>query len=128
MALQTYSQVEVYLNGAKLAEEAQVTISRRSNAQPVMTVAKGYAGESPGAAMLEIKVTNAIPAAGFEVNPGSFMGLVSSSALTPVELTFFTAGQTLTTRGFIFEDNLSHAVNSEAKLEFSARTEPADWK
>ena len=127
MALQLYSMVEVYLNGAKLAEEAQVSISRRTNAQPVNTVAKGYAGESPGAAIMEIKITEAVPAAAFEVNPGQFMGLVSASAITPVELTLFCAGKTLTTKGFIYEDSLSHAVNSEAKIEMSARTEPADW-
>lgn len=128
MALQLYSQAEIYLNGTKLAEEAQVSISRRTNAQPVNTVAKGYAGESPGAAIMEIKVTSAIPAAAFEVNPGQFMGLISASALQGIEITIFAAGQTLTAKGFIYEDNLSHAVNSEAKLEFSARTEPADWK
>lgn len=127
MALQLYSMVEVYLNGTKMAEEAQVSISRRTNAQPVNTVAKGYAGESPGAAIMEIKITEAVPAAAFEVNPGQFMGLVASSALQPVELTLFCAGKTLTTKGFIYEDSLSHAVNSEAKLEMSARTEPADW-
>ena len=128
MALQLYSQVEVYLNGTKMAEEAQVSIGRRTNAQPVNTVAKGYAGESPGAAIMEVKITSAVPAAAFEVNPGQFMGLVSASALVPVEITLFAAGSTLTSKGFVYEDNLSHAVNSEAKIEMSARLEPADWK
>lgn len=128
MALQLYSQAEVYINGAKLAEEAQVTISRRTNAQAVNTVAKGFAGVSPGAAVIEFKMTNAVPAATFEVNPGQFMGLSSGGSLQVVEITAFAAGQTLTTKGFIMDDNFSHAVNSEARLEFTAMCEPADWK
>jgi hypothetical protein len=123
MALQVYSQAEIYINGAKLAEEAQVSVNRRSNAQPVNTVAKGYAGDSPGAAMTEIKVTNAVPSAAFELNPGPFI-----LNLQVCEITIYAAGLTLTQKGFIYEDNFSHAVNSEARLEFSARCEPADWK
>ena len=128
MALQQYSQAEIYLNGGKLAEEASVTVSRRTNAQNVNTVAKGFAGQSPGAAIIEIKVTNAVPAAAFEVNPGQFMAMTNGSALAVVEISIFAAGQTLTTKGFITDDNFSHAVNSEAKLEFSATCQPADWK
>ena len=128
MALQQYSLIDVYVNGGKLAEEASVTINRRTNAQNVNTVAKGFAGQSPGAAIIEIKVTNAVPAATFELNPGQFMGLTGGSALGVVEITLFAAGQTLTTKGFITDDNFSHAVNSEAKLEFSAICSPADWK
>jgi hypothetical protein len=128
MALQLYSQCEVFANGSKLAEEASVTIDRRTNAQVVNTVAKGFAGESPGAAHIQIKVTNAVPAAAFEVNPGQFMGLKSGSALQVVEFTFYAAGLTLTTKGFVDTDNFAHAVNSEAKLEFAATCEPADWR
>lgn len=122
MALQLYTLGEVYVNGAKLAEEAQMSISRKTNSQAVLTVARGYSGESPGAAMTDISITNAVPAAAFELNPGSFMG-----QLKVVEFTCFAAGQTLSFKGFIIEDNFSHAVNSEAKLEFKARGEFSDW-
>ena len=126
--LGTYSQAEVYINGGKLAEEASVTVSRRTNAQNVNTVAKGFAGQSPGAAIIEIKVSNAVPAASFELNPGQFMAMSNGSALGVVEVTIFAAGVTLTTKGFITDDNFSHAVNSEAKLEFSVVCSPADWR
>jgi hypothetical protein len=123
MALQLYTLGEIYVNGSKLAEEASLTVNRKTNSQIVLTVAKGYAGESPGAAMCEIDVVNAVPAAAFEMDPGDFM-----NGLKVVEFTFFVASKTLTFKGFIIDDNFSHAVNSEAKLTFKARGEFGLWK
>ena len=128
MSLQLYSQIEIFVNGSKLAEEAQISIERNTNAQVVNTVAKGFAGMAPGAAIMTIRVTNAVPSAGFEMNPGNFMGMSSGGALGVVELTFFAASQTLTTKGFITTDSLSHSVGAESKIEFTAMCEPADWR
>lgn len=121
--LQQYSKAIIYVNSNVLSEEASVTIKRSSNSQPVKTTAKGYAGESPGAAMTEITVTNAVPAIDFEFNPGIFI-----NELDNVELTIFAAGRTLTVIGSIIDDNFSHAVDSEAKLEFSFRGGPSNWQ
>ena len=128
MALQLYTQAEVFINGSKLAEEAQVSVERNTNAQVVNTVAKGFAGLATGAPVMNIKITNAVPAASFELNPGAFMGMPSGGGLQVIEITLFGAGQTLTAKGFVMSDNLSHAVNTESKLEMSIIAEPADWK
>lgn len=121
--LQLYTAANVYINGSLLAEEASVTVARSTNSQQVITVAKGYAGESPGAPMTDITVENAVPAADFEVNPGKFM-----AELKVVEFTVFAAGNTLTFKGFIITDNFSHAANTESKLSFTARGSFADWE
>lgn len=128
MALQLYSQCEVFLNGSKLAEEAQVSIERNTSAQVVNTVAKGFAGVSQGAQAMHVKITNAVPAVAFEINPGTFMGMISGGSMQVVELTLFAAGQTLTAKGFVMNDSFSHAVNTESKLDFALICEPADWK
>lgn len=120
--LQQYSKAVVYINSSVLSEEASVTIRRTSGSQPVKTVAKGYAGESPGSPMTEITISNAVPAADFELDPGQFINLVSE-----VEISIFAAGRTMTVKGFIIDDNFSHAVDSEAKLEFNFRGGPAEW-
>ena len=128
MALSLYAQAEVFINGSKLAEEAQVSVERNTNAQVVNTVAKGFAGLATGAPVMNIKITNAVPAVAFELNPGAFMGMPSGGSLQVIELTIFAAGQTLTAKGFVLNDNFSHAVNTESKLEMSLMCEPADWK
>lgn len=130
MALAAYAIGEIYINGQQAMQEASMTFSRKTNSQAVLTVALGYSGESPGAPMCEVNVTSAVPSAGFEIDPGAFMGNTgggAQSALQPVKFALFVAGKKLQFNGFITEDDFSHAVNSEAKLSFKARGEFALW-
>jgi hypothetical protein len=134
MATNLYAIGEIYVSAGGtnklLAQEASMTFSRKTNSQAVLTVALGYAGESPGAPMCEVEVTSAVPSAGYEVDPGSFMGSTgddTTSGLVVVKFSLFVAGQKLAFKGFIIEDSFSHAVNTEAKLHFKARGEFALW-
>ncbi len=120
---QLYSLAYVLVEGAILTEEASVTVNRATNSQPVHTVAKGYCGESPGAASVEIQVSSAVPSADFEMNPGKFM-----KALKEVEIGVLVAGKQLTARGFITQDSFKHSVNNESMLEFTFRGAFADYE
>ena len=121
---QLYAQAAVLVDGLFLTQESSVTVARATNSQAVNTVALGYAGESPGAPMVEITVRNAVPSADFELNPGKFM-----KKMQEVELGILgPGGKQLTARGFIISDNFQHAVNSESSLEFSFRGKMKDWE
>ena len=111
--VQLYTRALVTVDGSLLTEEANVTVTRNSGSQAVMTVSKGYAGESPGSGTVEIDVSSAVPAADFEFDPGEKMFGNES-----VEISVVAAGKTLTAVGFIISDNFKHAVNSESMLEF----------
>ncbi len=131
MATNLYAIGEIYINGKICAQEASMTFSRKTNSQAVLTVALGYAGESPGAPMCEVEVTSAVPSSGYEIDPGDFMGSTgddTTTGLQVVKFTLFVAGQILAFKGFIIEDSFSHAVNSEAKLHFKARGEFSLWR
>lgn len=122
--LQLYTLVYCTINGALLTEEASVTVTRSTNSQAVNTVAKGYAGESPGAAMMEVDVDNAVPAADFEFDPGDNM-----AALTPAEMGLVgPGGKRLKGKGFIISDTLKHGVNSESMISFKFRGGFAKWQ
>jgi hypothetical protein len=121
--LQLYTLAYVLVNGAILTEEASVTVNRATNSQAVNTVAKGYAGESPGAQNVEIQITSAVPSADFEINPGKFM-----SQLKEVEIAVLVAGKQLTAKGFIISDSFKHSVNSESQLDFTFRGSFADYE
>jgi hypothetical protein len=121
--LQIYTQALVLVDGTILAEEATVSLRRMTRSQEVFTVNKGYAGESPGAATLEIDVTSAVPAADFELDPGKFMKLLKSC-----EITIVAAGKQLTTKGFIIEDSFKHSVNAESTIDFKFRGQYASWE
>lgn len=120
---QLYTQAFVYINSALLAEEAEVRVARTTNASDVLTVAKGFAGQSPGAAMTTITVTSAVPAADFEFDPGRYM-----NTLETVEVTIAAAGKTMTLKGFIPEDGFNHSVNSQSQLEFTIKGNFALWE
>ena len=121
--LTLYTLAYVLVDGAILTEEASVTVDRATNSQAVNTVAKGYAGESPGAANCQIQVSNAVPAADFEVNPGKYM-----KALKEVEIGVLAAGKQITVPGFIISDSFKHSVNNESMLDFTFRGTFPDWE
>jgi len=115
--LQLYSLLYVTANGKLLVEEGSVTINRETASQPIKTTAKGYAGESPGAGMIEVDVTNAIPAAGFEFLADQFM-----NALEPLDIGLLgPGGKQLSMKGFIVSDSIKHSVNSESSYDFKFR-------
>jgi hypothetical protein len=121
--LETYTKAVVYVNSSLLSEEASVTIKRMSGAQPVKTTAKGLSGFSPGAPMMTISVSNAVPSADFELDPGKMIEGVEIA-----EVTIFAAGRTLTSKGAILDDNFSHAVETASKLDFEFTGQFAQWE
>src|SRR4051812_12671270 len=109
--IQLYTKALVYIEGALMSEETDVSFKRTTGAQVVKTVAKGFAGVSPGAPMCEISITNGVPSADFEIDPGAYM-----QTLQVVEVTIFAAGRTATTKAFVMSDNFSHGVETPSKL------------
>jgi hypothetical protein len=118
-----YALALVYLEEGLLAQEAKVTIRRSSGSNPVMTTALGWAGDSPGAPMMEIDVSNAVPSDDFEFDPGPFIQGVKRCRIR-IEL----PGRKLSTICQIYEDNFDHAVNGAATLEFRCRAQMAQWE
>lgn len=115
--LQLYTLIFAVADGVLLAEEISIDVTRTTNSQPVATVAKGYAGESPGAAMMEVDVTNAIPSGGFEFDMGKKI-----AGLIPLNVQVLGPGGT-SARGqaFVYSDSIRHGVNQEAQYSFRAR-------
>lgn len=120
--LELYTKATVYVNSVLLAQEASVEVKRTTGAQPVKTIAKGFSGMSPGSPMCTMKVTSGVPSADFELDAGQFM-----KNLEVVELTVFAAGRTATSKGFITDDNFSHAVDAQSKLDFDFTGQFPDW-
>lgn len=114
---QLYTLLYCTIRDRLMTEEGSMTVRRSTNSIAVSTTAKGYAGESPGAAMVEIDVENAVPAAGFEYDAGDDM-----EALEFVEIGCIgPGGKVLKARGAIIEDTLQGGVNAESKYSFKFR-------
>ena len=112
--LQIYALLFFAAEGTLLAEEHQLTMHRNSGASRVNTVAKGFAGMSPGAPVIEIDVMNAIPQGGFE-----FDMCKKIAGLVPVRFQVLgPGGQSTRGQGFVYEDTISHGVSKEAEYSF----------
>lgn len=120
---------EVHLNGKHLLEEASVQITRNINSQAVNTVAKGYAGESPGAPICEMTVEGAVPADAAFDSAQAWGFLKSFDSLEVQEFAIYLSDNTtLHFHGFIISDSFSHAVNSESKCSFTVRGSYSEWQ
>jgi hypothetical protein len=109
--LKLYSNCDVFINGSLLAEEASVTVEKKSGLNPVFTVAIGLAGMTQGAATAEISIESAVPSADFEFNPDGFM-LVGEV----VDFRAVMANRETNCKGFITDATYSHSVNDASKL------------
>jgi len=123
MALQEYSSSAVYINNSQLTENASVQVARDAGFQRVLTIAKGFAGVSPGAKLATVTIKGAVPSAGFEFDPGDVM-----EGLIPVSVAVFAASATFITRGFVEKDTFSHATNGEAMQDIDIICEYGKWE
>jgi hypothetical protein len=111
---QLYALLYVTVDGALLTEESSVQVRRASNAQIVQTTAKGFAGVSPGAPMVNISIKNALPAADIEYDAGD---VITSLAVVEIGV-IHPSGKQLVAKGFILEDTFGHSVGSESNYDF----------
>ena len=122
--LQLYSLLYVTVEGKLLVEEGSVEVDRDPKNQVVETVAKGVSGVSPGAGQTSIRVTNAVPAADFELNAGPFM-----KGIKPAEIGVVgPGGKQLKVACFFMGDSLKHSTNNPSSYEFNLLGPFADWE
>jgi len=118
-----YARIDVYGVGSLLTEETSVSVSRETGNAPMITVARGFAGVTPGAPMLKVHVENAVPQAGIEFDPGAYM-----IPPTPVEMTFYMGNKALTAKGYIMNDEVQHKANGESSLTFDFLAPYKTWE
>lgn len=123
-ALQLYSLLYITVKGALLTEAGQINVERNLNASDVTTLAKGWAGVSPGAGVTDIRITNAVPSADFELDAGKHM-----ATYEPAEIGVLgPGGKQMTVDCFILSDSIQASVNSPTQLDFTLRGPFAEWK
>lgn len=114
-----YALTFVSIEGAILAQAGSLSFQRQSGSQPVLTLAIGYAGESPGAAMVSGNIQMHVPVDDFEFQADAYI-----ESLEPVEIGFQVGlTRTCVFKGFIIEDSLKQSVNSplDYECQFRAR-------
>lgn len=119
-----YTNCAIDVNGQRLLQASDVEITRHTNSIEQNTLALGWAGESPGASRIDIKVTNGVPSAGMEYDAGPS---IRTLGLVPITV-HLDDGSFLTTQGIVQSDNFKKAVNSNASYEVTFKAQMADWQ
>lgn len=125
--LQKYAIAQAYIgpqggSPALMLEAQSVTVKRNAKSTQVDTIAKGFAGKSPGSAMMTVSISSAVPATGIEFDAGAYI-----KNLDVADVVIFAAGKTLATSGFINDDSFSYSVNSEGKIDIEMDCQIAEW-
>lgn len=107
---QLYTLLYATIGNSLLQQEQSIDLKRIGGGQIVGTVPLGFAGISPGMSVCQINITLAVPAAGFEFDAGQ---TIQGYVLTELGIVG-PGGKTATTKGFIMEDDLKHAMNQES--------------
>ena len=123
MGSSLYTNAAIDMNGQRLLEASTVEIDRASGAVDQMTLAKGWAGKSPGSRKMTVKVTNGVLAAGWEFDAGG-----SIAALLINSFTIYAGNSFLTSTGFIISDSFKKGVDQNASYEFTIEAEYAVWQ
>lgn len=110
-----YTLLYAYVENALIAEEQSISLKRMGGGQIVHTVAKRFAGISPGSSFCQISIKCAVPAAGIEYDPGTVI-----DGYLPVEIGISgPGGKTAKSKGFILEDDIQHATDQESSHSIS---------
>jgi len=119
-----YDQFFVFANGALLSENQQVELTLESDDQDVMTVAKGFAGQTPSPKKVMANLTNVVPSSGFE-----FDAFQKANDSEIVEMKFQSAatGKSLISEGFIRKPKISSGVGKTVEFSFEFHGGPGNF-
>lgn len=117
MGTDKYAVGAFYLDGMLLTEEISVDLDYDPANSIVVTQQKGFAGITPGAGKITVKVNSAVPRAGFESGAIDFYAIATGRI--PVDMMIDRGGQKLTSKGFLMGISEKYAANSDSAVDFT---------
>ncbi len=125
MPASVYDQLFVDLDGALLMENVTLAIDLEGDDQDVLTIAKGWAGQTPSPKKTMIQLGNVIPPEGQEVDAWKATLL---SEKHKIRVTSGATGKSLVSEGFIRKPKISAGVGKTADQSFEFHGTPGLWQ
>lgn len=125
MAQQIYDQAYVFLNGQLLAEATSVETSIENQDQDVMTLVKGFAGQTPSPKKRTTRIDNVQTVSGFEFD---FEGKELSSEVVELKVQLGGSGLSAVSNGFLRNVSVSSGVGQTMTVSFEHHGEPAAFQ
>lgn len=118
-----YAIILPFHQGTLMAEADQVSIDRDFGNKPAITIAKGMAGMTKGAAEMKVSIRSAVPQAGVEWDAGS-----AGYGGDQQEFTMVRGGQSLTFKAWVTNDRTQHTANGQCEYSFDLIGTRAEWQ
>ncbi len=125
MSVGLYDQIFSFMNGALLAENTTVKLNLEGTEQDVMTIVKGFAGQTPGPTKVVATFENVVPATGFEVDTWNAQ---LNSEIVEMKFQFGGSGISLISEGFIRANAIDAGVSATTGLTFEFHGGPGTWE
>ncbi len=125
MAASVYDQLYVYLDGNLLMENVSLSIDLEGDDQDVLTIAKGWAGQTPSPKKTMAQLANVIPPEGQEVDAWKASLL---SEKHKMRFQSAATGKTLESEGFIRKPKIAAGVGKTADQNFEFHGTPGLWQ
>ncbi len=123
-SVSVYDQMVVRANGQLLVENQQINLTLQGDDQDVMTIAKGFAGQTPSPKKVMADFTNVVPPTGFEFD--AFQKCNDSEKVT-MEFEIISSGKRLTSEGFIRNPKTGAGVGKTLEQSFEFHGGPGNW-
>jgi hypothetical protein len=120
-----YDQFYVSVDGQLLAENQELSISLEGDDQDVMTIVKGFAGETPSPKKVVVSLKNAVPSTGFEFD---FWGAALRKSKHKLRLQSASTGKSLTSEGSFRKPKIEAGVGKSVQNDVEFHGGPGDWQ
>jgi hypothetical protein len=125
MSAQVYDQLYIFWNGDLLQENTSAEIDLDGDDQDVLTIPKGWAGQTPSPKKTMVRLGNVVPPTGQEVDAWEY---ALTSKKGTMRVTSGATGKSITSEGFIRKPKLSAGVGKNVDQNFEFHGTPAGWK
>lgn len=115
MATDLYTQGLIFVDGILAADCTEFSVDYDTQNNPVFTIAKGFAGITPGAGQTKVSISTAVPRAGYEID--YFKRALDN---TPVEFIGWRGSSKYSFKGFLLTIGEKHGVNSASTASIEA--------
>lgn len=122
---QVYDQILMAVNGQILGEAESVEVRNENTSQDVLTLVKGFAGETPGPDKLVCSVSSFLPSSGQEF---AFDKAEQLHAIYTVSFIQRSGSKKLTSTGFFRNFRASAGVGQNSKVDVEFHGTPAKFE
>ncbi len=124
MGVSIYDQIYPSINGVLLSEATTVKLEYEGDDQDILTLAKGWAGQTPAPRSIKVTIDEFVPRTGFEFD---FIKKYLNSEIVTLGLQFGGSGVKMTSDGFLRTPGVEAGAGQSTKATIMFKGEAKNF-